>query len=162
MNVSNFILTKETKEKMSKKISDRRKGELRMDKLKELAESGKLAMIKNKGDLAEAVGFPHSKRSTSGYQWVKYRVDRGDLNERFLGYKDGIAEYEYSMLEQPPVKIVKKAKKPMAIPQNTVILTDSKTEKDNSITITHKDTTITLNNVSDDVVVKIIEIIAKQ
>lgn len=162
MNVSNFILTKETKEKMNKKISNRRKGELRMERLKELASSGKLAMIKNKGDLAEAVGFAPSKRSTSGYQWVKYRVDKGEIKERFLGYKDGIAEYEYSMPEQPPVKIVREAKNPMAIPQSTVVLTDDKTEKDNSVSIMHKDTTITLNNISDDVIVKIIEIIAKQ
>jgi len=85
--------------KANKPLSNRKKGELRNLKLKELAESGKLAMIRNRGDLAEAVGYTYSQRSGAGYQWVHYKIERGELKETLVGYtENGSAEYEYQYL----------------------------------------------------------------
>lgn len=85
--------------KANKPLSNRKKGELRTQKLKELAESGKLSMIRNRGDLAEAVGYTYSQRSGAGYQWVHYKIERGELKETFVGYtENGSAEYEYQYI----------------------------------------------------------------
>lgn len=156
MNVSNFILTKETKEKMGKQISLRRKGELRLAKLRELAESGKLSMIKSKGDLAEAVGYPYSSRNGSGYQWVKYKIDQGWLTEKLTGYEDGIPVYEYQFIDKNKEMTEKKVKQP------TPVLTNAPKETSGTvITITNNDTTIKLDNVSTDVIIEIIKMITK-
>ena len=86
-------------EKANKPLSNKKKGELRTKKLKELAESGKLSMIRTRGDLAEAVGYPYAQRNNAGYQWVHYRIERGELKETLVGYTDnGSAEYEYQYL----------------------------------------------------------------
>lgn len=96
MNVSNLVITGETMAKANKPLSNRRKSELRTQKLKELAESGKLAMIRSRGDLAEAVGYTYSQRNSAGYQWVHYKIERGELKETLVGYtENGAAEYEY-------------------------------------------------------------------
>lgn len=153
MNVSNFILTKETKEKMAKPMSNVKKGKLRAKKLQELADSGKLQFIKTRGDLAEAVGFTYDQRNKAGYQWIKYKVDKGELQERLTGYTDdGRAEYEY-IYSTTPV-----AKKPAATP----VLPKKQASDDSTvITITHKDTTITLEDVSVDVAIEIIKMITE-
>ena len=103
MNVSNLVITGETMAKAKKPLSNRRKGELRSQKLKELAESGKLAMIRNRGDLAEAVGYTYSQRSSAGYQWVHYRVQKGELQETLIGYNNGLPEYEYKLVGCEPI-----------------------------------------------------------
>ena len=85
--------------KANKPLSNRKKGELRTQKLKELAESGKLSMIKTRGDLAEAVGYTYAQRANAGYQWVHYKIERGELKETLVGYtENGSAEYEYQYL----------------------------------------------------------------
>lgn len=99
MNVSNLVITGETMAKANKPLSNRKKGELRTQKLKELAESGKLSMIRTRGDLAEAVGYTYSQRGNAGYQWVHYKIEKGELKETLVGYtENGSAEYEYQYL----------------------------------------------------------------
>ena len=87
--------------KANKPLSNKKKGELRTQKLKELAESGKLSMIRTRGDLAEAVGYTYSQRSNAGYQWVHYKIEKGELKETLVGYTDnGAAEYEYQYISK--------------------------------------------------------------
>lgn len=103
MDISNLTITKETRNEMGKQLSKTKKSELRLAKLRELAESGKLKFIKTRGDLAEAVGYPYMQRSTSGYSWVNYQIQKGILKERITGYGDsGLAEYEYEYVPNPP------------------------------------------------------------
>lgn len=162
MNISNFTLTKETKEKMNKPLSNKQKGALRSQKLKELAESGKLAMIKTRGDLAEAVGYPYAQRNTSGYQWIHYKIERGELLERITGYTDdGHAEYEYQYVEPnknpKPLKEVLKEFKPQVIEEKqetpTVLATSM------VITITRGDTTVRIENATNEALAEIIKAI---
>lgn len=161
MNISNFTLTKETKEKMNKPLSNKQKGALRSQKLKELAESGKLAMIKNRGDLAEAVGYPYAQRNTSGYQWIHYKIERGELIERITGYTDdGHAEYEYQYVEpkakpaEPVSPVVK-----VSEPARTVneMLEDAFKGSNMTITITKGDLTIRIEHADKGVVEDIIK-----
>lgn len=161
MNVSNLVITGETMEKANKPLSNRKKGELRTQKLKELAESGKLSMIKTRGDLAEAVGYTYAQRGNAGYQWVHYKIERGELKETLVGYTDnGAAEYEYQYVGkpkkgtplvgnfrvvEPKVVIEEKAEEPTVLATNTVV------------TIYRGDTTIAIENISDTALVNIIK-----
>lgn len=156
MNISNFTLTKETKEKMNKPLSNKQKGALRSQKLKELAESGKLSMIKSRGDLAEAVGYPYAQRNTSGYQWIHYKVERGELIERITGYTDdGHAEYEYQYVEaKPKAKPVVKVQ-PVIWTDEAVKMSDS--IKPMTITITKGDLTIRIEHADKGVVEDIVK-----
>lgn len=161
MNVSNLVITGETMEKTNKPLSNRKKSELRMQKLKELAESGKLSMIRTRGDLAEAVGYTYSQRSNAGYQWVHYKIERGELIETLVGYTDnGAAEYEYQYIGkpkkvaplagnfkvvEPKVVIEEKAEEPTVLATNTVV------------TIYRGETTIAIENISDTALVNVIK-----
>ena len=149
-------------EKANKPLSNRKKGELRTLKLKELAESGKLSMIKTRGDLAEAVGYTYAQRGNAGYQWVHYKIEKGELKETLVGYTDnGAAEYEYQYIGRPknvaPLAGVLKAVEPK------VVLEDQKEEgptvlaTNTVITIYKGDTTIAIENVSDTALVDIIK-----
>lgn len=166
MNISNFTLTKETREKMNKPLSNKQKGALRSQKLKELAESGKLAMIKTRGDLAEAVGYPYAQRNTSGYQWIHYKIERGELLERITGYTDdGHAEYEYQYVEAKPAKLDVSAKEPASTvakvsePVRTVneMLEDAFKGSNMTITITKGDLTIRIEHADKGVVEDIVK-----
>lgn len=157
MNISNFTLTKETKEKMNKPLSNKQKGALRSQKLKELAESGKLAMIKTRGDLAEAVGYPYAQRNTSGYQWIHYKIERGELLERITGYTDdGHAEYEYQYVEaKPKAEPVVKVSEPVRTVNE--MLEDAFKGSNMTITITKGDLTIRIEHADKGVVEDIVK-----
>lgn len=162
MNVSNLVITGETMEKANKPLSNRKKGELRTQKLKELAESGKLSMIKTRGDLAEAVGYTYAQRGNAGYQWVHYKIERGELKETLVGYTDnGAAEYEYQYVGKNIATPSKEATesalamydklKQDSIEQSMAELTSS------TVTIYKGDTTIAIENISDTTLVNIIK-----
>lgn len=157
MNISNFTLTKETKERMNKPLSNKQKGALRSQKLKELAESGKLAMIKTRGDLAEAVGYPYAQRNTSGYQWIHYKIERGELLERITGYTDdGHAEYEYQYVEaKPKAEPVVKVSEPVRTVNE--MLEDAFKGSNMTITITKGDLTIRIEHADKGVVEDIVK-----
>lgn len=166
MNISNFTLTKETKEKMNRPLNNRDKGRLRKEKLEELAKSGKLAFIKNRADLAEAVGFTYEQRHKAGYQWVNYNLLKGALKEKLTGYTDnGLAEYEYEYVgDKPKVKTTKpdmSAKEPVVKVQ-PVIWTDEAVKMPDSIkpmtiTITKGDLTIRIEHADKGVVEDIVK-----
>lgn len=147
--------------KANKPLSNRKKGELRTQKLKELAESGKLSMIRNRGDLAEAVGYTYSQRSNAGYQWVHYKIEKGELKETLVGYTDnGAAEYEYQYIGKP--KNTTSLAGDFKVAEPKVVLEDQKEEPtvlatNTVITIYKGDITIAVENVSDTALVDIIK-----
>lgn len=176
MEASKIILTKETKEKMSKGLTKNEKGRLRDKRLHELAESGKLQFIKSRRELAEAIGFPHTQSQNAGYQWVLYNIRKGKLIENIAGYTDyGTAEYEYRLPDEkrpepvaPPEVIPEptEAEKRIAEVRAEAIHKAMSEEYDRqmeaeqtttSLTIYHGDTTIVLENVNIEMVVAIMK-----
>lgn len=141
---------------MNRPLNNRDKGRLRKEKLQELASSGKLAFIKNRADLAEAVGFTYEQRHKAGYQWVNYNLMKGILKEKLTGYTDnGLAEYEYEYVEKKP-----KAKP--AVKAQPVIWTDEAAKmadsiKPMTITITKGDLTIRIEHADRGVVEDIVK-----
>lgn len=102
MEVSRLYFSKETKEKMSKGLNKRQLGKLRYEKLRELAESGKLSSAKNRIDVMRAVGFTDEQYKT-GYSWVTNMINRKALTERVVGFgKNNKAEYEYTLGSRVP------------------------------------------------------------
>ena len=170
MEASKVILTNETKEKMNMKLSNKKKGELRKQKLIELSKSGKLAMIKGRGELAEAVGYPYAERHKSGYQWVKSKIDSGMLVERITGYTDyGTAEYEYKLADDTKGKFPEPSKEVMekvnadyeALKQASIAQSMEKLNTYPVLTIYTGDTTIAIENMAEEYIVKAIEAVFK-
>ena len=147
---------------MNKPLTNREKGRLRNIKLKELADSGRLAFVKNRGDLAEAVGFTYEQRAKAGYQWVQYNIAKDVLNERFVGYgQDGKAEYEYEYLGVKPkpkatIKNKPVAKKKPMVWVDEAVKTAEET-KPAEVVITKGDLAICIKNVDKSAIAEIIK-----
>lgn len=153
MNASKVTITNET---MDKKITNKQKGKLRMDRLREVSKSGKLAFAKNRNDVAEMVGYLPGQNG--GYQWVLYNIQKGVLKEEIVKYNNyGRAEYFYTF-NDPEEKNEKKTEK-IAAEQPQIIISDE--EKPIVITIYKGETTITFENISSDVVSDILKSILK-
>ena len=151
MEATKLTIDKETMAMATKPLNTKKKGELRMERLKQLADSGKLAMIKTRGDLAEAVGYTYQQRHSLGYQWVHYRIKKGVIKETLTGYRNGMPEYEYELIgHEPAVKIQQ---------QPQVIINED--QKQAAITIYHGDTTIALENINDNTIIEIVKAITK-
>lgn len=84
--------------KKAETISNRRKGELRMKRLEEIASNGTLQKCKSRFDVAKACGYT-DKQKPAGYAWTKNLVKTGKLVERLAGRNPytNLAEYEYSL-----------------------------------------------------------------
>ena len=84
--------------KKAETISNKRKGELRAQKLHEVAESGQLQKAKARIDVAMMCGFTE-KQKPAGYAWVASQVKKGILIERLSGHNPytNQPEYEYSL-----------------------------------------------------------------
>lgn len=154
MEVSKLVISEETMNKAQKKLGKTKKSELRMEKLRQLAKSGRLAMIRNRGDLAEAVGYSYQERHSLGYQWVHYKIKRGVLKETFLGYQDGKPEYEYEMISEQPAVITTK-------PAEAQVVENPVENPATIMTIYKGDITIALDNVKDNTIVEIVKTIMK-
>lgn len=101
MEISRLTFTKETKEKMSKGLNKRQKGELRWKKLKEADTNGELAFVKNRYEVARLCGFTESQKKT-GHSWVTRKILNHQLQETLGGIgKDGRMEYEYHIIADP-------------------------------------------------------------
>lgn len=161
MEVSKLTITGETMEKATKQLNNRQKGELRSKKLKELADSGRLAMIKNRPDLAEAVGYSQRDKNFAGYSWVQYKVDKGVLEERLVGFNNnGRAEYEYIYHGEPkPAERKYRKSQPVVepTPVNEMLKAAFKEEKSPTLTIYKGDMTISLENITAEMAADIIK-----
>lgn len=95
MEVSRLIFTKETKDKMNNSLSKREKGRLRWAKLIELDNDGRLAVAKNRYEVANMVGVINKQ---VGYSWVSNLIRRKKITETLTGVNQyGQAEYEYHL-----------------------------------------------------------------
>ena len=103
MEISRLIFTKETKEKMNKELTKREKGKLRYNRLEELAGNGKLALAKNRTEVAHLVGMPDDGPTKTGYKWVSGLVRNGYIKETIVGIgRNGKMEFEYSLTSKKP------------------------------------------------------------
>ena len=153
MNASKVTITNET---MDKKITNKQKGKLRMDRLREAAKSGKLAFAKNRNDVAEMVGYLPGQNG--GYQWVLYNIQKGVLKEEIVKYNNyGRAEYIYTFND--PEDKTKKTIEKMVAEQPQIIISDE--EKPIMITIYKGDMTISLENITAEMAADIIKSIVK-
>lgn len=101
MEISRLVFSKETKEKLGKELSNSQKRALRLERLKNADEQGKLALAKNRYEVANIAGFTEESRDR-GYQWVSNMVYCNQLQEIMQGIgKDGKLEYEYHVINQP-------------------------------------------------------------
>lgn len=98
--------------KKAETISNKRKGELRAQKLHEVAESGQLQKAKARIDVAMMCGFTE-KQKPAGYAWVASQVKKGILIERLSGHNPytNQPEYEYSLGSKKIEKIEKEEPK---------------------------------------------------
>lgn len=102
MEVSRLLFSKETKEKMKKGVNARERGKLRYQRLVELANDGRLAVAKNRNEVANMVGII-SKPNTTGYNWVTNMIRGGHLTETLMALGDGgKPEYEYHLTSKEP------------------------------------------------------------
>lgn len=102
------IFKKETKEAMEKSLSHTEKRRLRLEKLKELDESGYLSSATNRSDVGEMVGLPTRKQA---YDWATREIERGCLKETFVGVgSGGKAIYEYHYDANPVARKLEKKK----------------------------------------------------
>lgn len=146
------IVSEETIKKAGK-ISNRRKGELRLAKLKQLAKSGELQKAKIRFDVAEMCGYTQKQRS-AGYAWVGYLIKRGVLNERLVGRnpKNNWAEYEFSLATTPKTK-------PATVADTAPLFEEKATST--VITIKHGDTAIVIEGAQGADILEIVKTVIK-
>ena len=172
MEVSKLIFTKETKNKMEQGLNIAQRGKLRWSKLEGLYNDGRLQNFKNRNEVAKAVGFM-PEQMKRGYGWVTNMINRGHLTEVAMGLnKYGKMEYQYFLTNTKPdyshgkkksksPKTSTKAKtmQPKAIekPAEQIILSRASVETSyTKVTITHGDTTITIENADSETLIKIV------
>ena len=177
MNVSRLTFTKETREQMEKPISQFKKGELRWKKLEELENTGKLSLAKNRLDITSMMGL--GTGYGAAYTWLSNMINRGSINEILLGFdKNDRPEYEYHLtnVNRPNYKKVGKANVPKPNKSNVgnkpvkPVVENFPTGKvytvpvndEVKMVIRYKDLTIEINNVSDEVIKRIIETLANK
>lgn len=177
MEVSRLTFTKETKEKMEKPITLYKKGELRWKKLTELNDEGKLMSAKNRQDITAMMGL--GKGYGAPYTWVSNMISRGYIKEILTGFdKAQRPEYEYHIVSKPDYSFKNrakkaqetKAKKKIASTKKPVVVASTTTGKvyamptnDNTkMVIRYKDLVIELENISTDMVERIIDTLANK
>lgn len=101
MEVSKILFTKEIKEKMERGLSAREIGRLRWGRLEELYNSGELQKVKNRKELAAAVGFG-PQQMDKGYRWVTNLINRKHLEEVSMGVNNGFVENQYFLTGKLP------------------------------------------------------------
>ena len=142
-----FILTKETKDKMSKDLSNRKKNELRLARLKELDEQGFLASARTRGDMARLAGCSSYK---AGWAWVSNLVKAGKIEEILIGRNGTRNQYEYHIKGNAKAKVIDRIKMPEVAQPIEAVKTEVK------MTIKRGETTIELTNFTTDMAVAII------
>ena len=92
---ANVIVSEETMAK--NKESSREINRMRMKRLKEISDNGKLTLCRNRCEVAKAMGFigQHCESGGRGYQWVGQMIRKNKLEEQFRGIGQHGAEYEY-------------------------------------------------------------------
>ena len=100
MQVSRLTFTKETQEKMNQPLTNRQKGKLRWERLKELDEAGMLSKARIRTDVSKMLGLGDGYGA--GYTWVSNLIKRGHLKETIYGTDaNGRMEFEYHIVDNP-------------------------------------------------------------
>lgn len=95
MEVSRITFRKETKDKMKKDMSVRKKGKVLFARLQELEADGTLSKAKTRADVARLVGYSE-ERAKAGYAWVSNLIRRGHMSETIQEWTPSgkmVAEY---------------------------------------------------------------------
>lgn len=97
------------------KLTNRQKGELRLQRLRKAASEGLLQKCKTKADVGALIGIADKG---AAFSFVAYQVEKGNLIETLSGRNPvtGFPEYEYAFNWEKP-KTIKKAKKVVAKPE---------------------------------------------
>lgn len=158
------IISKETQEKLNKPLNAKQKGELRMKRLREIANTGEISKAKTKWELAKMCGYTERERS-NGYAWVMYLIRQKKIIETIVAYNQyGKAEYEYALnfekSKPNPLKETFKVAEPTRKPDELV---ENKAGRSENIimTIRKGDTEIKVENGGQQMVVEIIKLIVK-
>ena len=174
MEISRLTFSKETKEKMEKGINHFKKGELRWQKLQELEDTGKLSKARNRQDITSMMGL--GTGYGAAYTWLSHMISRGSIKEILLGFdKNERPEYEYHLTNEnrPNYKKYGKANKPKpttSIEEKKAVttpLTIGKvytvpTNDGAKMVIRYKDLVIELDNISADLVERIVDTLANK
>lgn len=94
MEISKLFFSKETKDKLEKKISPQHKGKLRWERLKEAEANGALQHAKKRVDLGKIVGINDYK---TAYSWVSGLIGKGAIIENITGFENGLPVHEYHL-----------------------------------------------------------------
>lgn len=96
MEVSKLTFKEDTIKKMDSGLTRKEKGKILEKRLKELDETGRLAFVKNRLQLATAVGYTDEEAPKRGAAWVSAIVKRGLVSETLRGFdRNNKPEYEY-------------------------------------------------------------------
>lgn len=173
MEVSRLTFTKETKEKMMEPLAHYKKGKLRWNKLKELEADGKLMSARNRQDIIGMMGL--SKGYGAPYTWVSNMISKGYIKEVLTGFdKAQRPEYEYHLVGQPNYSYKERAEKTKATKEKKKVIeakpsteTVGKvytvpTNDGTKMVIRYKDLVIELENISTDMVERIVATLANK
>lgn len=88
------IFTNQFKEKTMAKISKKRMGELRWERLKQAERDGTLQKVSTRAQLGALVGI---KDSQLAHKWVYALIGKGQIIETLVGRNGNRNEYEYHL-----------------------------------------------------------------
>lgn len=171
MEVSRIIFTKETQDKMNHGLNRKQLGALKWERLTKLYESGELQKMRNRSEVARAVGYTDAQKEL-GYGWVTNMVNRHYIDEVHVGFdKNNKPEYQYFLTKNKPNygphrgksnknagnTLVANTPKLMDKPAEQIVLSKESVETGyTKVTITRGDTTITIENANSETLVKIV------
>lgn len=140
------IFTNQLKEKTMSKLTRRRKGELRVERLMDAELNGALQKVTKRVDVGHLVGIENSQ---DAHRWVHNAIKRGILTETIAGYKNGRAVYEFHAVN-PASKSVKVAK-PIVIPVTEPVITNV---EETTTQVLNEGVTVTLSTKNINVEIK--------
>lgn len=156
---------------MNHGLNRKQLGALKWERLTKLYESGELQKMRNRSEVARAVGYTDAQKEL-GYGWVTNMVSRHYLDEVHVGFdKNNKPEYQYFLTKNKPnygphrrksnksngKTLVANTPKPMDKPAEQIILSRASVETSyTKVTIAHGDTTITIENADSEALIKII------
>ena len=108
------IFTNQFKEKTMAKISKRKMGELRWEKLKQAERDGSLQKVSTRKQLGALVGIRNSQLA---HKWVYTLIGRGQIVETLVGRHGNRNEYEYHL----GVKTTKTSKRKTPVVKNPTV-----------------------------------------
>ena len=79
------IFSEDFLEKTKKPLTNKEKGRLRLEKMREAEKEGKLSLARNRVEVGELVGIPKDQLTVIN-TWVCRQIKCGKLTETLLGF----------------------------------------------------------------------------